>query len=64
MANTKITSHVIESGAVESTHIASGAITASHVTGITTANITENTNLYYTDTRARASISVTGGNLS
>ena len=64
MANTKITSHVIESGAVESTHIASGAITASHVTGITTANITENTNLYYTDTRARASISVTGGNLA
>jgi hypothetical protein len=64
MSNTKITSHVIESGAVESTHIASGAISASHVTGITTANITENTNLYYTDTRARASISVTGGNLS
>ena len=26
---------------------------------ITTANITENTNLYYTDARARASISVT-----
>ena len=64
MSNTKITSHVIESGAVESTHIASGAITASHVTGITTANITENTNLYYTNARARSSISVTGGNLS
>lgn len=64
MSNTKITSHVIESGAVESTHIASGAISASHVTGITTANITENTNLYYTNARARSSISVTGGNLS
>ena len=64
MANTKITSHVIESGAVHTTHIASGAISAAHLTGITTANITENTNLYYTDSRARSSISVTGGNLS
>jgi hypothetical protein len=64
MSNTKITSNVIESGAVTTTHIASGAISASHLTGVTTANITENTNLYYTDTRARASISVTGGNLS
>ena len=64
MSNTKITSNVIESGAVTTTHIASGAISASHLTGITTANITENTNLYYTDTRARASISVTGGNLA
>jgi len=64
MSNTKITSNVIESGAVTTTHIASGAISASHLTGVTTANITENTNLYYTDTRARSSISVTGGNLS
>ena len=64
MSNTKITSHVIESGAVHTTHIASGAISAAHLTGVTTANITENTNLYYTDTRARSSISVTGGNLS
>ena len=29
---------------------------------ITTASITENTNLYFTDARARAAISVTGGN--
>jgi len=31
---------------------------------ITTANITENTNLYFTNARARAAISVDGGNLA
>ena len=64
MANTKVTSAVIESGAILSTHIASGAITSGHLSGINTAAVAEGTNLYYTDTRARASISVTGGNLS
>ena len=64
MALTKVTSAVIEAGAILNTHIASGAITSSHLSGINTGAVTEGTNLYYTDTRARASISVTGGNLS
>ena len=74
MANTKVTSAVIEagailnthiaSGAILNTHIASGAISSGHLSGINTAAVAEGTNLYYTDTRARASISVTGGNLS
>ena len=41
MALTKITSEVIESGAVTSTHIANGAISSSHLTGITTDNVSE-----------------------
>lgn len=50
MAITKITSRVIESGAIDSTHLASGAITSDHLTGITTDNVTEgSTNLYYAD---------------
>ena len=36
-----------------------GVSPTSNAVTITTANITENTNLYYTDARARASISVT-----
>ena len=39
-----------------------GVSPTSNAVTITTANITENTNLYYTDARARAAISVTGGN--
>ena len=54
MSTTKISQHVI----------GSGAITAAHVSNITTANITENTNLYHTSARARGAISVTGGYLS
>jgi hypothetical protein len=74
MANTKVTSAVIEagailnthiaSGAILNTHIASGAISSGHLSGINTAAVAEGSNLYYTNTRARASISVTGGNLS
>jgi len=65
MALTKITSDVIETGAVESTHIASGAISSSHLTGITTDNVSEgSTNTYFTNARARGSVSVTGGGLS
>jgi hypothetical protein len=64
MANTKITSAVIEAGAILNTHIASGAISSGHLSGINTSAVAEGTNLYYTDPRARASISVTGGNLA
>ena len=41
-----------------------GVSPSSNAVTITTANITENTNLYYTDARARASISAAGGNLA
>ena len=65
MALTKITSDVIGTGAIESTHIASGAISSSHLTGITTDNVSEgSSNTYFTNARARASVSVTGGNLT
>ena len=68
MANTKVTSAVIEAGAILNTHIASGAISSGHLSSINTGAVAEGSNLYYTDaraqTRARASISVTGGNLA
>ena len=65
MALTKITSDVIAAGAVESTHIASGAISSSHLSSITTDNVSEgSTNTYFTNARARSSVSVTGGGLS
>ena len=65
MALTKITADVIENGAITSDKLASGAISAASLTGITTDNVSEgSTNVYYTDTRARSSVSVTGGNLS
>jgi len=54
MAITKISSHVIEAGAIDSTKLS----------GITTAHITEGSNLYHTTARARSAISVTGGFLS
>jgi len=41
-----------------------GVAATSNATTLTTVNITENSaNLYYTDARARAALSVTGGNL-
>ena len=65
MALTKITADVIENGAITSDKLASGAVSAASLTGITTDNVSEgSTNVYYTDTRARSSVSVTGGNLS
>ena len=65
MALTKITSDVIGSGAIESGHIASGAIGSGHLTNIDTDNVSEgSTNTYFTNARARGSISVTGGNLA
>lgn len=41
-----------------------GVAATSNATTLTTANITENTNLYYTDARSRAAVSVDGDNLS
>jgi len=65
MALTKITTEVIEDGAITSSKLGSGAVSASSLSSITTDNVSEgSTNVYYTDTRARSSVSVTGGNLS
>ena len=55
MALTKISSHVI----------GSGAVTAASLSGITTDNVSEgSSNTYFTNARARGAISVSGGNLS
>ena len=65
MALTKVTQTVIATGAISSSQIANGSITADHLTGVNTDHVSEgSTNVYYTDTRARSSVSVTGGNLS
>ena len=65
MALTKITSDVIGTGAVTSDHLASGAVTHSSLSSITTDNVSEgSTNTYFTNARARGSVSVTGGGLS
>ena len=65
MALTKITSDVIGTGAITSDKLASGAVSASSLSSITTDNVSEgSTNTYFTNARARGSISVTGGGLS
>jgi hypothetical protein len=64
MANTKVTGDVIANGTISTVHLADNAITSDKITGITTAHITEGSNLYYTDTRVRAAISVNGNALS
>ena len=57
---TKIKSGVISDNAITSAHISSGAISSSHLTGIDTDAISEgSSNLYFTTTRARTSLSVT-----
>jgi len=64
MANTKVTGDVIANGTISTVHLADDAITSDKITGITTAHITEGSNLYYTDGRVRAAISVNGNALS
>ena len=64
MANTKISSHILHDNAVTSAHIANGAIHANSLSNITSAHVAEGSNLYFTNARARSSISVTGGNLA
>jgi len=57
---TKIKSGVISDNAITSAHISSGAISSSHLTGIDTDAVSEgSSNLYFTTTRARTSLSVT-----
>ena len=51
MALTQITTNIIADDAITADKIAAGALDSTHVTGITTSDITEGTNLYYTDAR-------------
>lgn len=51
MALTKITTNIIEDDAITADKIAAGAIDSTHVTGLTTTDIGEGTNLYFTDAR-------------
>jgi len=55
-----IDSGSIVDGTIQTIDIANGAVTSSKISGITTSSISEGTNLYYTDTRTRAAISVAG----
>ena len=58
MAITK--SRYIADFIISGNNIANGSITANDLGTIFSSNITENTNLFYTNARARAAISVTG----
>ena len=64
MANTKVTGDLIASSTIATGNIADNAVTSAKISGITTAHITEGSNLYYTDARARAAVSVSGNALS
>ncbi len=64
MANTKVTGDLIASSTIATGNIADNAVTSDKISGITTAHITEGSNLYYTDARARGAISVSGNALS
>ncbi|MDA7909231.1 hypothetical protein N9B68_01915, partial [bacterium] len=54
MANTKVTGDLIAGLTIATGNIADDAVTSDKISGITTAHITEGTNLYYTDARADA----------
>ena len=54
MANTKVTGDLIASSTIATGNIADNAVTSDKISGITTAHITEGSNLYYTDARADA----------
>jgi hypothetical protein len=57
---TKIKSGVISDNAITSAHISSGAISSGHLSSIDTDAVSEgSSNLYFTTTRARTSLSVT-----
>jgi len=64
MANTKVTGDLIASSTIATGNIADNAVTSDKISGITTAHITEGSNLYYTDARSRGAISVSGNALS
>ena len=64
MANTKVTGDLIASSTIATGNIADNAVTSDKISGITTAHITEGSNLYYTNARSRGAISVSGNALS
>jgi hypothetical protein len=64
MANTKVTGDLIASSTIATGNIADNAVTSDKISGITTAHITEGSNLYYTNARARGAVSVSGNALS
>ena len=64
MANTKVTGDLIASSTIATGNIADNAVTSDKISGITTAHITEGSNLYYTDARARSAVSVSGNALT
>ena len=64
MGNTKVTGDLIASSTIATGNIADNAVTSDKISGITTAHITEGSNLYYTDARARGAVSVSGNALS
>jgi hypothetical protein len=50
----------IQDGTVDTPDIKDGAVTSAKLNNITTTSISEGTNQYFTQARARSSISVTG----
>ena len=60
MALTKVTSNVIADDAITSAMIAPGAIDDTHITGVTTTDIAEGTNQYYTDGKVGTYLNVNG----
>ena len=65
MANTKVTGDLIASLTIATGNIADNAVTSTKISGITTAHITEGSNLYYTNARTDARVNLqTGANLS
>jgi hypothetical protein len=56
MANTKVTGDLIANSTIATGNIADNAVTSDKISGITTAHITEGSNLYYTNARADARI--------
>ncbi len=58
MANTKVTGDLIASSTIATGNIADNAVTSDKISGITTAHITEGSNLYYTDARADARVAL------
>lgn len=66
LGNQPVESLGIDSGSIvdntiQTIDIANGAVTSSKISGISTNSISEGNNLYYTDARARAAISIGSG---
>jgi len=60
MANTKVTGDLIADGTITTGNLANSSVTAAKLNSITTDNITEGTNLFYTDARVGSYLSGSG----